>query len=338
MHARAGAQQGLFTGDDPIWLPFPMASVAAALLAVLGAGAALVKRDVDRLRPARRDVAARRRCSSSTRRRSSTARGTGPASCARRKSPILRMYDTADGRAVHGQPERHGALARAVPAARARRRRARLLEPEGLAKLSDREWNRAMLDESSTPLRRQDRRRVGGGAARSNRPRSPSATRWRSGSRTSRRAPTRCSCVETDPGLGRSRLVGPPMRDRADGAARGPAAGTARSRARSAATASSTCRASGPGPLAARLLAELGADVVKVEPPGGEGGFQLMPVLPNIYVDGNRSKRGLVARPQGRRGPGAACSTWSPRPTSWSRTRWRARGSASGSTRRSCGR
>ena len=48
------------------------------------------------------------------------------------------------------------------------------------------------------------------------------------------------------------------------------------------------------GPLAARLLAELGADVVKVEPPGGEGGYQLMPVLPNIYVDGNRSKRGVV--------------------------------------------
>ena len=48
------------------------------------------------------------------------------------------------------------------------------------------------------------------------------------------------------------------------------------------------------GPLAARLLAESGADVVKVEPPGGEGAFQLMPVLPNIYVDGNRSKRGLV--------------------------------------------
>jgi len=41
-------------------------------------------------------------------------------------------------------------------------------------------------------------------------------------------------------------------------------------------------------------LAELGADVVKVEPPGGEGGFQLMPVLPNIYVDANRSKRGLT--------------------------------------------
>ena len=33
---------------------------------------------------------------------------------------------------------------------------------------------------------------------------------------------------------------------------------------------------------------------MKVEPPGGEGGFQMMPVLPNIYVDANRSKRGIV--------------------------------------------
>ena len=48
------------------------------------------------------------------------------------------------------------------------------------------------------------------------------------------------------------------------------------------------------GPLAARLLAELGADVVKVEPPGGEGAYQLMPIVPNIYIDANRSKRGLT--------------------------------------------
>jgi crotonobetainyl-CoA:carnitine CoA-transferase CaiB-like acyl-CoA transferase len=48
------------------------------------------------------------------------------------------------------------------------------------------------------------------------------------------------------------------------------------------------------GPLAARLLAELGADVIKVEPPGGEGAYQLMPALPNIYLDANRSKRGLT--------------------------------------------
>jgi formyl-CoA transferase len=48
------------------------------------------------------------------------------------------------------------------------------------------------------------------------------------------------------------------------------------------------------GPLAARFLAELGADVIKVEPPGGEGAYQLMPALPNIYLDANRSKRGLT--------------------------------------------
>src|SRR5262249_20666338 len=35
----------LFTGDEPMWLPFPMASVGAALLATLGTAAALVKRE-----------------------------------------------------------------------------------------------------------------------------------------------------------------------------------------------------------------------------------------------------------------------------------------------------
>jgi len=45
VHARAGAQQGMFTADQPIWMPFPMASIGAALLAVLGTGAALVKRE-----------------------------------------------------------------------------------------------------------------------------------------------------------------------------------------------------------------------------------------------------------------------------------------------------
>ena len=80
----------------------------------------------------------------------------------------------------------------------------------------------------------------------------------------------------------------------ADPASGGPAAGTAGSRARSAGHRIIDLSSFWAGPLASRLLAELGADVVKVEPPGGEGGFQMMPVLPNIYVDGNRSKRGLV--------------------------------------------
>ena len=79
--------------------------------------------------------------------------------------------------------------------------------------------------------------------------------------------------------------------------------------------------------MAARLLAELGAKVVKVEPPGGEGAFQVMPVLPNIYVDGNRSKRGLVLDLKAA-GDRRGCSTWWRRPTSWWRTPWRGVGAA----------
>jgi len=41
-----------------------------------------------------------------------------------------------------------------------------------------------------------------------------------------------------------------------------------------------------PGPLTGRLLAELGADVIKVEPPGGEEGY----LVPFMYLEGNRSK------------------------------------------------
>ena len=41
-----------------------------------------------------------------------------------------------------------------------------------------------------------------------------------------------------------------------------------------------------PGPLAGRLLAELGAQVTKVEPPGGEQGYD----VPFMYLEGNRSK------------------------------------------------
>ena len=91
-------------------------------------------------------------------------------------------------------------------------------------------------------------------------------------------------------------LVGPPVRIGIDAgpARRGPAAGTAAEHGALGGHRIVDLSDFWAGPLAARLLAELGADVVKVEPPGGEGGFQMMPVLPNIYVDGNRSKRGLV--------------------------------------------
>jgi crotonobetainyl-CoA:carnitine CoA-transferase CaiB-like acyl-CoA transferase len=51
------------------------------------------------------------------------------------------------------------------------------------------------------------------------------------------------------------------------------------------------------GPLAGCLLAELGADVVKVEPPGGDAYRYVMPLAPGIgrfFVPLNRGKRSIV--------------------------------------------
>jgi len=51
------------------------------------------------------------------------------------------------------------------------------------------------------------------------------------------------------------------------------------------------------GPLAGTLLAELGADVVKVEPPGGDAYRYVMPVAPGVgryFVPLNRGKRSIV--------------------------------------------
>jgi crotonobetainyl-CoA:carnitine CoA-transferase CaiB-like acyl-CoA transferase len=58
------------------------------------------------------------------------------------------------------------------------------------------------------------------------------------------------------------------------------------------------------GPASARMLAELGADVVKVERPGGEDTYKFMPVMPQPYLGANRSKRVVVLDakdPEGRR-------------------------------------
>ncbi len=51
------------------------------------------------------------------------------------------------------------------------------------------------------------------------------------------------------------------------------------------------------GPLAGSLLAELGAEVIKVEPPGGDAYRHVMPVAPGIgrfFVPLNRGKRSVV--------------------------------------------
>ena len=283
VHARAGAQQGLFTGDDPIWLPFPMASVAAALLAVLGAGAALVKRAStgygQHVETSLLDGLLFLNAAPIFHRE-----GHRPRIVRQTKSPILRVFETADGRSVMvnlSGTERWHELCR-------------LLDmddggldyssPEGLAKLSDREWNKVVLQ-----------RVIDGFAGRT-------ADEWEAALLQQPAAVAKCNTLAEWLAHDQARieelvvgtLVGPPVR-----------IGMVRGERRSGRRHGSEQGALGghrivdlssfwAGPLAARLLAELGADVVKVEPPGGEGGFQLMPVLPNIYVDGNRSKRGLV--------------------------------------------
>lgn len=46
-----------------------------------------------------------------------------------------------------------------------------------------------------------------------------------------------------------------------------------------------------PGPFTAQVLADLGADVIKVEPPGGDGARS---IRGELFVGTNRNKRGLV--------------------------------------------
>ena len=293
VHARAGAQQGLFTGDDPIWLPFPVASVSAALVAVLGAGAALIKRAStgygQHVETSLLDALLFLNAAAIFHRE-----GHRPRVVRHTKSPILRVFDTADGRAVMVN----------LSGTERWRELCRLLgmddggldysTPEGLSKLSDREWNRAMLARFIRGLRSQDGRRVGDGAAAPSPPPWPSATRWPSGWPASRPASTDLVADVDDPVLGRVPLVGPPVRIAVGSGGRRPGRRHGGEQGALGGHRIIDLSSFWAGPLASRLLAELGADVVKVEPPGGEGGFQMMPVLPNIYVDANRSKRGIV--------------------------------------------
>ncbi len=337
VHARAGAQQGLFTGDDADLAALPHGERRRRA----PRGARRRRRAGQARSPPGTASTSRRRCStgcsSSTRRRSFTARDTGPRSCGNEVADPARVRHGRRPRR-HGQPERHRALARTVPAARASTTAASTTRsPEGLARLSDREWNRAKLAEIIDAFATQVGRRVGG------RPAGPAG---RGGQvqhaggmarATSRRAPTNSSsrpmtrCSDRSGWSARRCASASPT----PGERGGPGAGTVGSRGHSAGHRIVDLSSFWAGPLAARLLAELGADVVKVEPPGGEGGFQVMPVLPNIYVDGNRSKRGLVLDLKDGGGPGPAA-----RPRRRVRRRGRerhgrGRGNGSASTRQS---
>ncbi len=295
VHARAGGQQGLFTAARPIWLPFPMASVAAALLAVLGTGAALVRRETTgygqhvetSLFEALLFLNA-----GPIFHRDRHRTGVGREA----HTPVLHTYPTSDGRGMQinlSGTERWRELCRLVGIDPDGESGLDFSDPASLAKLADRAWSDGVLDD----LARRFAERT--------------ADEWERALISAPAAVSKCNTLEEwlaheqadanelfatvdDAEHGPVRLVGPPIRLVADAGAR-----TSSRRRGSGAGALGGLRVIDmssfwAGPLAARLLGELGAEVVKIEPPGGEGAYQLMPVLPNIYVDGNRSKRGLT--------------------------------------------
>ena len=246
MHARAGAQQGLFTGDDPIWLPFPVASVSAALVAVLGAGAALIKRAStgygQHVETSLLDALLFLNAAAIFHRE-----GHRPRIVRQTKSPILRVFDTADGRAVMvnlSGTERwrelcrllgldDGGLDYSTPEGLAEALRPRV-EPgharsasiEGFGARTADEWETALLAQPAA-------------VAKCN-----SLAEWLAQRAGPRRPPRRRG---RRPGPRAGAAGRPAGADRRRAPANGgPAAGTAGSRARSAATASSTSPPSGP--------------------------------------------------------------------------------------------
>ncbi len=284
VHARAGAQQGVFTGDEPIWLPFPMASVAAALLAVIGIGAALVKRETtaygQHVETSLFEALLYLNAGPVFHRP-----GHRPRVIRQTRSPILHTYATSDGRGMQinlSGTERWREVVRLIE----------LDDDDGLdfsdvaslAKLSDREWCDRMRGE----LGRRFAERT--------------ADEWEEALLRTPAAVAKCCTLEewvahaqvkANDVLSPDGLVGPPLRMRTGE----PARVRPRHGGENGALAGHRVidlSSFWAGPLAARFLAELGADVVKVEPPGGEGAFQLTPVLPNIYMDANRSKRGVT--------------------------------------------
>ena len=89
------------------------------------------------------------------------------------------------------------------------------------------------------------------------------------------------------------------------------------------------------GPGCARYLADFGADVIKVERPGGDGTRRMGWIDPDDGVAFwwkllGRGKRSVVLDLKDRRPVSTPCAAWSPPPTSSSRTSARASSSGSG--------
>jgi crotonobetainyl-CoA:carnitine CoA-transferase CaiB-like acyl-CoA transferase len=285
VHARAGAQQGLVTGDRPVWSPFPLASVGAAFLAVLGTGAALVKRETtgygQHVETSLLDAMLFLNAGAVFHR--DRAR---PAVVRLMRSPVLGTYPTRDGRAIQvnlSGTERWRELCRVVGIDGDGG--LDFSNPKSLAKLGDRAWTDRLYDEIAARFA------------------TLTADEWEEVLLQTPAAAAKCNTlgewlaheqVRANNLVAETGLVAPPIRMHAGQDER--AASRPRSAQGGALAGHRVVDLSSfwAGPLASRLLAELGADVIKVEPPGGEGAYHLAKATPNIYMDGNRSKRGIT--------------------------------------------
>ena len=156
-------------------------------------------------------------------------------------------------------------------------------------------------------------RRVAGVVLGQRRARAAAPRRWARSSPTSRRAPTGTSSRSTTPSSGRIAMAGSPITVTPPTAVRtfAPDAGRAHRRGARRVAAARARRGARPvaapqhplegvqvvdagaflaGPLGPMLLTDLGADVVKVEPPGGEG----MRWVEWSFFGCQRGKRGVA--------------------------------------------
>ncbi len=208
--------------------------------------------------------------------------------------------------------------------------------PEGLSRLSDREWNRPSCPRSSSDSPRKSADQWEAGAAARHPRRSPSATPWPSGSATTRRGPTSLRRVRR-PGArigaaGRSARADWCRRDRRrrrsgfrrHGGEQGALGRPPRRRPLELLGRSAGGAAVG---RAGRRRREGGAARRRGRVPDDAGAAQHLCRRQSVEAR---------ARPRSQDAPriGRGCSTSWPRPTSSSRTPWRAHGSGSGSTRR----
>jgi crotonobetainyl-CoA:carnitine CoA-transferase CaiB-like acyl-CoA transferase len=283
VHARAGGQQGLFTGDRPLWLPLPVASVGAGLFAVIGIGAALVKREAtgygQHVETSLFEAMLFLNAGAIFH-----PEGHRPRVVRRQRTPVLQTYETSDARAVQVN----------LSGTQRWRELCQLLEmdddggldfadPSSLAKLADKDWCDRMLAEVRARF-----------ATRT-------ADEWEAALLVTPAAAAKCNTLgewlahdQARGVLTAEGEVAPPLKFSVAEGGRGPRGRHGSEGGALAGHRVIDIASFWAGPLAARILAELGADVIKVEPPGGEGAFHLVPALPNIYVDGNRSKRGLT--------------------------------------------